>query len=116
MYLILIPKLTCFNFFNFSLAGWKLMRLVGIDDLRKRLPPRLDKFHTNDTTTGYTGVTYWKKTYLYQDYCEARNGYVCQRPAAAGAASDANGICFFVMISLFCFHQFEITQNLEVYK
>jgi len=29
--------------------------------------------------------------YPFSDYCEAKNGYVCQRPAAAGAASDKNG-------------------------
>ncbi len=66
------------------------MKALGLDDLRKRLSPRLDKFHTNDTTMSYSGVTFWRKTTLYQDYCEASNGYVCQRPAAAGASSDAN--------------------------
>jgi hypothetical protein len=90
------PHEVVHTFSAFFKAGWKLMRLVGIDDLRKRLSPRLDKFHTNDTSTWNTGVTYWKKTYLYQDYCEARNGYVCQRPAAAGAASDGNGTSFFL--------------------
>ncbi len=26
------------------------------------------------------------------DYCEAQNGYVCQRPAVAAAAPDATGM------------------------
>lgn len=71
-------------------AGWTLMRITGAGDLRKRIPPRLDKFHVQHSS-GAIGVTYWSKTKLYQDYCEARNGYICQRPAAAGAASEAKG-------------------------
>ena len=72
-------------------VGWQLMKIMGVNDLRRRIAPRLDKFHTSDSTLVYSGVTYWSKTSLFQDYCEARNGYICQRPAAAGAASEAKG-------------------------
>ncbi len=77
------------------------MQLLGEDDLQKRLPPRLEKFHTNDPNTGATSVLFWKKGYLNEDYCEAKYGYVCQRPAAAGAASDAKGkLSFFISVFL----------------
>ena len=77
------------------------MQLLGEDDLQKRLPPRLEKFHTNDPNTGATSVLFWKKGYLNEDYCEAKYGYVCQRPAVAGAASDANGkLSFFLSVCL----------------
>jgi hypothetical protein len=46
-------------------AGYKLMKIVGVDDLTKRLSPRLDKFHSIDPTGKQAGVTYWRKTYLY---------------------------------------------------
>ncbi len=67
------------------------MQVVAVGDLRKRITPRLDKFHTYDNSTAFAGVTFWSKTRLYQDYCEARNGFICQRPAAAGSASEATG-------------------------
>lgn len=41
------------------------MKIVGVDDLTKRLSPRLDKFHSIDPTGKQAGVTYWRKTYLY---------------------------------------------------
>ena len=41
------------------------MKLVGADDLTKRIGPRLDKFHSVDTTGLYKGVVYWRKTFLY---------------------------------------------------
>ena len=79
-----------------ALGGWDLMRLAALDDLRQRIPPRLSKYHSleQNPTDKYhprTGVTYWRKANFTYSYCEARNGYVCQRPAAAGSASEANG-------------------------
>ena len=50
------------------LAGYKLMKLVGADDLTKRIGPRLDKFHSVDTTGLYKGVVYWRKTFLYPGF------------------------------------------------
>jgi hypothetical protein len=47
-------------------AGYKLMKMLGVDDLTKRISPRLDKFHSIDPTGNQKGVTYWRKTYLYQ--------------------------------------------------
>ena len=61
-------------------------------DLRNRTTPRLDAFASTDAATlSKSGVTYWRKPFLYMDYCESRNGYVCQRPAAAGLATEYNG-------------------------
>ena len=61
-------------------------------DLRNRTTPRLDAFASTDAATlSKSGVTYWRKPFLYMDYCEARNGYVCQRPAAAGLGTQYNG-------------------------
>jgi hypothetical protein len=70
-----------------------LMKLYALNDLRNQTPPRLDAFHTIDALTAYKnpGVTYWKKTYLYMDYCEAKNAYVCQRPATASKSTQLNG-------------------------
>ena len=72
------------------------MRLAALDDLRQRLAPRLTNFHSieqNPVTANYPrdGVSYWRKANFTQSYCEARNGFVCQRSAVAGGASDANG-------------------------
>ena len=67
------------------------MQLYAWTDLRNQISPRLDKFHSIDTTSSYVGVTFWQKPYLYLDYCESKNGYVCQRPAAAGSAKQSNG-------------------------
>ena len=68
------------------------MQLSALDDLRKRISPRLNQFHSVDKSNeDLTGVNYWKSGYLYQDYCEAQNGYVCQRSAAAGSATERNG-------------------------
>ena len=73
-------------------AGWKLMRLYAWFDLRNRTSPQLDAFASTDVATQQnSGVTYWPKPFLSMDYCEARNGYVCQRPAAAGIATNFNG-------------------------
>ncbi len=77
----------------FFIAGWYLMLISAISDLNKRIAPRLDAFHSSDGA-GKTGVTYWKKTYLDMDYCEAQNGFVCQRPAAAGADPYNKGFFF----------------------
>jgi len=62
--------------------------------------PRLDAFHSSDGA-GKTGVTYWKKTYLDMDYCEAQNGYVCQRPAAAGSEPFNKGFQSFTKLLTF---------------
>ncbi len=51
----------------------------------------LDVFHSIDLTSKYTGITYWPKPYISMTYCETQNGFICQRPAAAGSASDLNG-------------------------
>ena len=76
--------------FHNILAGWYLMLISAISDLNNGIAPRLTAFHSSDGA-GNTGVTYWKKTYLDMDYCEAQNGYVCQRPAAAGSDSFNKG-------------------------
>ena len=91
-----MPKSTKENGSNliiieYFLAGWYLMLISAISDLNKRTVPRLDAFHSSDGA-GKTGVTYWKKTYMDMDYCEAQNGYVCQRPAAAGSDSFNKGM------------------------
>jgi hypothetical protein len=68
------------------------MRMYAWIDLRNRTSPRLDAFASADEATQLSsGVTYWQKPFLYMDYCESRNGYVCQRPAAAGLATQYNG-------------------------
>lgn len=83
----------------FALGGWDLMRVAALDDLRQRIPPRLTKYHSleqNPTNKDYPrkGVTYWRKANFTFSYCEARNGYVCQRAAAAGSGSETNGRFF----------------------
>ena len=68
------------------------MKVLAKNDLVRRTPPRLEKFHTvkvNDNNV--RGITYWKKGYFDASYCESKNAYVCQRSAAAGAGSEANG-------------------------
>ena len=87
-----------FRFFN-NIVGYKLMKYIGKDDLQKRIAPRLDGYQSVGKEIPYTGVTFWRKTYLYREYCETKNGYVCQRPAAAGAASDYNGKGLFLLLS-----------------
>ena len=77
-------------YYCFSVSN-KLMKYFGKNDLGRRIGPRLDAFQSIGSDAVTTGVMYWIKTYLFRDYCEAKNGYVCQRPAAAGAASEANG-------------------------
>jgi hypothetical protein len=72
------------------------MRVAALDDLRQRIPPRLTKYHSLEQNpvnknNPRKGVTYWRKANFTYSYCEARNGYVCQRPAAAGSRSEANG-------------------------
>ena len=77
--------------FHNILAGWYLMLISAISDLNNGIAPRLTAFHSSDGA-GNTGVTYWKKTYLDMDYCEAHNGYVCQRPAAAESEAFNKGL------------------------
>ena len=89
------------------------MQLAALDNLRQRLPPSVDRFHSTEqnlTNPKYllSGVTYWKKANFTHDYCEARNGFVCQRSAAAGASAEANGKnkCFnlnFIFNKIFVF-------------
>jgi len=82
------------------------MLVSAISDLNNRIVPRLEAFHSSNGA-GKTGVTYWKKTYLDMDYCEAQNGYVCQRPAAAGSDPFDKGFHSFKNLPTF--------SNLKVY-
>ena len=72
------------------------MKVLAKEDLVRRQPPRLEKFHAIENK-GYSqqrGITHWRKGFLDQDYCETPNAYVCQRSAAARSASEANGEIF----------------------
>ena len=89
-YVVHSTKETVNMYCCFSVSN-KLMKYFGKNDLGRRIGPRLDAFQSIGSDAVTTGVMYWIKTYLFRDYCEAKNGYVCQRPAAAGAASEANG-------------------------
>ena len=66
------------------------MKMLSKDDLQKRIPPRLDSYQSVAADRS-SGIGYWSKSHYYRELCEAKNGYVCQRSAAAGAASDASG-------------------------
>ena len=69
------------------------MKVLARNDLVRRSPPRLEKFHSleNKASNPQRGITHWKKGHFDGDYCEAKNGYVCQRSAAAGGGSEGNG-------------------------
>lgn len=69
------------------------MKLTAADFLRQRLLPPIDRFHSMEQVSknARNAVTYWRKLIPQQDYCEARNGYVCQRPAGAGSGSETVG-------------------------
>ena len=69
------------------------MKLVAADNLRQRLLPPIDRFHSIEQVPkdARSGVTLWRKLIPGQGYCEAKSGYVCQRPAAAGPGSETVG-------------------------
>jgi hypothetical protein len=71
-------------------AAWKLMKGTGLNDIVSRKYPNLVEFLVNSTATNQL-MFHWPKTRYEGDYCEDTNGYVCQRPAAAQEASEANG-------------------------
>jgi hypothetical protein len=73
------------------LAGQALMKVLGRNDLVRRTPPRIEKFHSYENVTNQRGITYWRKAYFEPAYCESQNAYVCQRSAAAASASEGNG-------------------------
>ena len=68
------------------------MKVLGVNDLRSRIYPKLTEFmalHQSDHKKHY--AINWPVTRLEGDYCESTNGYVCQRPAAAGAKAESIG-------------------------
>ena len=73
-------------------AAWELMKVSGINDLRSRKYPQLTEFITLLSSNSKTHVAFnWPVTRLEGDYCENTNGYVCQRPAAAGTKVETIG-------------------------
>ena len=68
------------------------MKVSGINDLRSRKYPQLTEFITLLSSDSKTHVAFnWPVTRLEGDYCENTNGYVCQRPAAAGTKVESIG-------------------------
>ena len=68
------------------------MKVSGINDLRSRKYPQLTEFITLLSSNYKTHVAFnWPVTRLEGDYCENTNGYVCQRPAAAGTKVESIG-------------------------
>ena len=74
------------------------MEIVAKDDLRNRIPPRLQNFHAwhgkDHPHKGYNkGLVSWYKMTNQKDYCQEQLGYTCQRPATSSYGSDASGNC-----------------------
>ena len=76
----------------FVVAAWQLMKALGVHDLRARRYPALTELIMNSTADMTTFSSFnWPVTRLEGDYCENTVGVVCQRSAAAGAKSEAQG-------------------------
>ena len=60
----------------------------------ERVAPRLRTINTfqlwsNDPKV--YGTVAWKKAYLQKNYCEASQGYACERPATGGSGVQGQG-------------------------
>ena len=71
------------------------MKILGVNDLRSRIYPKLTEFMAlngdySSSNKKHLAIN-WPVTRLEGDYCENTNGYVCQRPAAAGAKAESVG-------------------------
>ena len=71
------------------------MKILGVNDLRSRIYPKLTEFMAlngdySSSNKKHLAIN-WPVTRLEGDYCESTNGYVCQRPAAAGAKAESIG-------------------------
>ena len=68
------------------------MKILGVNDLRSRRYPKLTEFIALSSSSYKNHVAFnWPVTRLEGDYCENTNGYVCQRPAAAGPKAESIG-------------------------
>ena len=77
---------------TFFSAAWDLMKILGVNDLRSRRYPKLTEFIALSSSNYKNHVAFnWPVTRLEGDYCENTNGYVCQRPAAAGPKAESIG-------------------------
>ena len=69
-----------------------MMKALGVHDLRARRYPALTELIMNSSAAMTTFSSFnWPVTRLEGDYCENTVGVVCQRSAAAGAKSEAQG-------------------------
>ena len=76
------------------LAYRGLMSIVGKNQIFERIPPRLRAMNTfklwSSDPKEY-GTVAWKKAYLQKNYCEASQGYACERPATGGSGVQGQG-------------------------
>ena len=82
--------------FYINIAYKGIMEIVAKDDLRNRIPPRLQNFHAwhgkDYPHKNYNkGLVSWYKMTYQKDYCQEQLGYTCQRPATSSYGSDASG-------------------------
>ena len=95
------------------------MKALGVHDLRARRYPALTELIMNSSAAMTTFSSFnWPVTRLEGDYCENTVGVVCQRSAAAGAKSEAQGkLClnfFLLLLSNNYFLFFVVEQLMEV--
>ena len=104
---------TCIFLF---IAAWQLMKALGVHDLRARRYPALTELIMNSTAAMTTFSSFnWPVTRLEGDYCENTVGVVCQRSAAAGAKSEAQGkSCSHLQFSVGLIFTFSVEKLMEV--
>ena len=67
-----------------------LMSIVGKNQIRERVAPRLRTIHTSKGLE--LGTVAWQKAYMRKDYCSSSIGYACERPSAGGSGVEGRGI------------------------
>ncbi|TRY71799.1 hypothetical protein TCAL_10551, partial [Tigriopus californicus] len=87
------------NWFHDTHPGYQAAYEQGMFDLIKakaterrksRLAPNLEYFAINGAFTQKTGVASANRRYANLQHCDSKIGFLCQRKAAAGLASQAN--------------------------
>ena len=74
----------------YFIAYRDLMSIVGKNQIRERVAPRLRTIHTAKGLE--LGTVAWQKAYMRKDYCSSSIGYACERPSAGGSGVEGQGI------------------------
>ena len=74
----------------YFIAYRDLMSIVGKNQIRERVAPRLRTIHTAKGLE--LGTVAWQKAYMRKDYCSSSIGYACERPSAGGSGVEGRGI------------------------